>query len=186
MTYFPEGNVQTGIASWYGADFHGWPTSSKEIYDMNDMTAAHRTLPLGTYVMVTNLNNGKSVIVRVNDRGPFVKERIIDLSYAAARMLDMIVSGTVPVKIEVLKKHSPPPSTRRLFVQVGSFIIKNNAINLKKRLEKDFKDVSIQVYETEYTRYFRVRIKAKNRNDALRIAQELNQRGFPVLIFEEQ
>ena len=101
--YFPPPDAQTGLASWYGPKFHGKTTSSREIYNMYDMTAAHRALPFGTHVMVTNLDNGKSVVVRINDRGPFIKGRIIDLSFAAAKVLDMIGSGVVPVIIEVLE-----------------------------------------------------------------------------------
>ena len=95
--------VETGIASYYADDFHGKPTASGEIFDMHAMTAAHRTLPLGTVVKVKNRDNGKSVTVTINDRGPFVKGRIIDLSYGAARELNMIGTGTARVRIEVLK-----------------------------------------------------------------------------------
>lgn len=91
------------MASYYGAEFHGRPTSSGEIFDMNGMTCAHRTLPLGTRVRVTNLENGKSIELKVNDRGPFVDGRIIDLSQGAAEKIDMIRSGIAMVKIEVIK-----------------------------------------------------------------------------------
>ena len=96
------GSTQTGIASWYGPGFHGRRTSSGEIYNQYDLTAAHQTLPHGTRVRVTNLTNGRTVQVRINDRGPFVDDRIIDLSYAAARQIDMIGPGTAPVRMEVL------------------------------------------------------------------------------------
>ena len=96
------GYSERGVASWYGRKFHGRPTSSGEIYDMHAMTAAHKTLPLPTTVRVTNLRNGRSITVRVNDRGPFVDNRIIDLSYAAARRLDMIRTGTAFVEVETL------------------------------------------------------------------------------------
>ena len=96
------GATQQGIASWYGPGFHGRRTSSGEIYDQFDLTAAHQTLPHGTRVRVTNLTNNRSVLVRINDRGPFVDDRIIDLSYAAARQIEMIGPGTAPVRIEVL------------------------------------------------------------------------------------
>ncbi len=95
--------VQIGVASYYGAEFHGRPTTSGEIYNMNDLTAAHPTLPLGTLVRVTNLANNKSVIVRINDRGPFKKNRIIDVSYEAAKQLGFLNDGTALVKIEVIK-----------------------------------------------------------------------------------
>lgn len=100
------GYRQRGIASWYGKKFHGKPTSSGEIYNMHAMTAAHKTLPLPTDVRVTNLRNGRTVIVRVNDRGPFVDNRIIDLSYSAARDLDMIAAGTAFVEVETLTRNA--------------------------------------------------------------------------------
>jgi rare lipoprotein A len=98
----PTGTSQTGTASYYGKQFHGRKTASGERYDMNRLTAAHRTLPFGTTVRVTHLKTGKSVVLRVNDRGPFVRGRIIDLSLAAARRLEMLRSGTAPVRLEVL------------------------------------------------------------------------------------
>jgi rare lipoprotein A len=94
---------QTGLASYYGSEFHGRPTSSGEIFDMNGMTAAHQTLPLGTIIRVTHLGNHKSVVVKVNDRGPFVGDRILDLSYEAARKLGMIQEGVARVRIDILE-----------------------------------------------------------------------------------
>ncbi len=105
---FENGYDQTGIASWYGRDFDGKPTANGETYDMHALSAAHKTLPLPTMVRVTNLENGRSVIVRVNDRGPFVKERLIDLSYAAAKQLGYARSGTAHVRVQSLQL--PPPS----------------------------------------------------------------------------
>jgi rare lipoprotein A (peptidoglycan hydrolase) len=106
-TYYPmktvaAGYSQKGVASWYGPGFHGKKTSSGEVYDMHCMTAAHSVLPLNTMVKVTNLANNKEVVVRVNDRGPFVNDRVIDLSLAAARDLGMVQSGTVPVRVSVI------------------------------------------------------------------------------------
>ncbi len=95
--------VQIGVASFYGNEFHGRLTSSGEVYDMNSLTAAHPTLPLGTLVKVTNLANNKTVIVRINDRGPFKKNRIIDVSYEAAKQLGFLNEGTALVKIEIVK-----------------------------------------------------------------------------------
>lgn len=103
-----EGYVKEGFASWYGAKFHGHQTSNGEIYDMFSLSAAHTRLPLPSFVKVTNLDNGKSIVVRVNDRGPFHSERIIDLSYAAAQKLDMLDKGTAPVKLEAY--HFEPPT----------------------------------------------------------------------------
>jgi rare lipoprotein A len=100
----PASGAQQGKASYYGADFHGRKTASGERFDMHGMTAAHRTLAMGTHVRVTNTDNGRSVVVRINDRGPYADGRVIDVSYAAARQLGMIGAGVVPVKVEVLKK----------------------------------------------------------------------------------
>ena len=105
-----EGYVARGIASWYGVKFHGRATSSMEPYDMYQFTAAHKTLPLPTHVRVTNLLNGRSVVARVNDRGPFHDDRLIDLSYAAAVKLGMHIEGTAPVEIRVLKPGDTPPA----------------------------------------------------------------------------
>ena len=98
-----EGYKERGVASWYGPDFHARPTSSGEPYDMYAMTAAHKTLPIPAYARVTNLSNGRSVVVRINDRGPFVRGRIIDVSRAAAERLGMLRAGVVPVRVEQLK-----------------------------------------------------------------------------------
>jgi rare lipoprotein A len=103
-----DGYVERGVASWYGTEFHGLKTSTGEPYDMFAMTAAHKTLPLPCYARVTNLSNGRSAVVRINDRGPFVATRIIDLSYSAARKLDMIRSGTAFVQVEVLTPAALP------------------------------------------------------------------------------
>jgi rare lipoprotein A len=103
LTYPFRDEQLEGTASWYGPDFHKKPTSSGEIYDMYKLTAAHNELPLGTFVEVKNLNNGKKVVVKINDRGPFVDDRVIDLSYAAAKKIDMIRDGTAPVRIKVLE-----------------------------------------------------------------------------------
>jgi rare lipoprotein A len=186
VDYLPGGSIQTGIASWYGEEFHGKSTSSKEVYDMNDLTAAHNTLPLGTYVMVTNLDNGKSIAVRINDRGPFVKNRIIDLSYAAARALDMIGPGTAPVRIEVLRELSPPASSQGFSVQAGAFIIEENADRLRKQLEENFAGVHVSTFRTAQETYYRVRIRAKSRATAETIARNLAARGYTAIIFEER
>lgn len=184
--YFPLPDIQTGLASWYGPKFHGKTTSSAEIYNMYDMTAAHRSLPFGTMVMVTNLNNGKSVIVRINDRGPFVRERIIDLSYAAARMLGIVGEGVVPVKIEVLDNYTQEKQEAFYAVQVGAFISKKNAKALKKKLQKKYKGVYITEFATSVRSYHRVRIKAKSLDSAQRIAAKLLQDGYPVLLIKGQ
>ena len=186
VDYLPGGNIQTGTASWYGEDFHGRRTSSREIYDMNDLTAAHNTLPLGTFVAVTNLNNGQSVVVRINDRGPFVKNRVIDLSYAAARAIDMIGTGTAPVRIEVLADISPPLAGLRFSVQTGSFIQRSNAEAMRKDLARQFADVHVSTFETARQVYYRVRIRAKDRETAEMLARRLMERSYTAIVFEEQ
>jgi rare lipoprotein A len=132
-----EGYVERGVASWYGPGFHEGVTSSGERYDMHAMTAAHKTLPLPSYVQVTNLANGRSVVVRVNDRGPFKDGRIIDLSYAAAKKLDMIRDGTTFVEVRALSPDgSAPPADQKspMFVQAGAFATESNAARLLERL----------------------------------------------------
>ena len=186
VTYPPSEVVQTGVASWYGPKFHGKTTSNKEVYDMYDLTAAHKSLPFGTYVEVTNLNNGKSVTVRINDRGPFVQGRIIDLSYAAAKAVDMIGSGTAPVKLEILTEISPKKSSQRFSVQVGSFIRQDNARALKNELQRRFKNVYITPFKTVNQVYYRVRIKAKDRDSARAVARRLQQAGYSAIVLEEQ
>jgi rare lipoprotein A len=130
---------ERGVASWYGKDFHGGNTSNGEKYDMYAMTAAHKTLPLPAYVQVTNLTNGKSVTVRVNDRGPFVANRLIDLSYAAASRLDMVREGTTLVEVrsvDVATGSAPslPVKADELYVQAGAFAEQANADRLVERL----------------------------------------------------
>ena len=186
VTYPPSEIFQTGVASWYGPDFHGKITSNKEIYDMYDLTAAHKSLPFETHVMVTNLNNGMSVIVRINDRGPFVKGRIIDLSYAAAKAVDMIGSGTAPVKLEILTDISPKKSSQEFSVQVGSFVKQKNARALRSELLRDYKNVYITRFKTKNQVYYRVRIKAKNRDSAKQVARRLSEAGYSAIVLEER
>ncbi len=141
----PEGYLERGVASWYGPGFHGVSTSLGEPYDMYAMTAAHKTLPIPCYARVTNLANGHSVVVRINDRGPFVANRLIDLSYTAAAKLDMLRQGTAMVEVRVLTPGDPqsetlnratetPPPT--LYVQAGAFAVAANAQGLLQRLQR--------------------------------------------------
>jgi rare lipoprotein A len=133
-----DGYVEQGIASWYGPDFHGRRTSMGEPYDMYAMTAAHPTLPLPAYARVTNLQNGRSVVVRVNDRGPFKKNRLIDLSYAAALRLDMVRDGTAVVEVRAVGPGSTVPAaplaTAGFYAQAGAFGEEPNARRLAERL----------------------------------------------------
>ena len=179
------GGVETGIASWYGEEFHGRPTSNREIYDMNDMTAAHPRLPFGTMVMVTNLDNERTAVVRINDRGPFVKNRIIDLSYAAARVLGMVGPGTARVRLEVLAGNPGAAPVASFFVQIGSFAAQENAFTLKRQLETRYEGVMVSVFKTETGVYYRVRVRAADRDSAMALARRLADEGFPVLLLEE-
>lgn len=180
-TYYPLREAkdyrERGIASWYGKKFHGNRTSSGEPYDMYAMTAAHRTLPLPSYVRVRNLANGHAVIVRVNDRGPFLHNRLIDLSYAAALKLGIVSTGTGVVEVEALAVETNaavPISTKeidsdlrspnpakfpRLYMQVGAFRNWQNAATLRSRLsEARFGSVFIQSEVREDVRFYRVRV----------------------------
>lgn len=130
------GVAETGIASWYGHPYHGRRAANGEVYDMEDFTAAHRTLPFGTWVRVLNLTNSKTVEVRINDRGPFVDGRIIDLSLAAARAIDMVGPGIVKVRIEVIER--PASATDFYAVQVGAFRELSNARSLRAALEMKY------------------------------------------------
>lgn len=152
----PGEYVEEGVASWYGDPFNGHRTSNGEIYDMYQFTAAHRTLPFGAVLRVTNLSNGKQTEVRVNDRGPFVGNRIIDLSLSAARAIDMVGPGTAQVRIEMLG--GPSPTVGAFGVQVGAFLVKENADALRDRLAVQFSPVIVVPYDSPNGPYFRVRV----------------------------
>ena len=141
------GVVQTGLASWYGPGFHGKQTANGEIYDQHELTAAHKTLPLGTRVMVTNEDTNQSIEVRVNDRGPFVTGRIIDLSYAAARNIGVHGPGVAPVRVEVLAAAAPVLAVSYA-VQLGSYADAGQASALKARMVGRYRDVYISPMDT--------------------------------------
>ena len=180
---------QTGIASWYGPGFHGKATASGEIYNQNDMTAAHQTLPLGSKVMVTNMENGRSAEVLVNDRGPFAKGRIIDLSYAAAQSVDMIGPGTALVRIDVLDSPVPLRAIRPALdytLQLGSFAQLENAQQLRDRIVKNFDSVMITPLPSKNTTYYRVHLgNFSNRSAAEDMAKQVSQAGYSVIIMEK-
>jgi rare lipoprotein A len=162
----PVGYTEEGNASWYGNPFHGRRASNGEIFDMYKLTAAHRTLPFETMVRVTNLSNGKSATVRITDRGPFVDNRIIDLSLAAAREIDSIGPGVVPVRIEVLGNVDV---TAGFFtVQVGAFRERTNAERLRDRLSASYAPIFIQQYDSPDGTFYRVRVGKVSGEDAAR------------------
>jgi rare lipoprotein A len=148
--------VQTGTASWYGVPFNGRRAANGEIFDMNSLVAAHRTLPFGSVIRVTNLNNGRDVQVRVIDRGPFVGDRVIDLARAAAVALDMIGTGTAPVRIELLS--GPNPEAGEFTVQIGAFADRANAERLRDRLRLRYQPIFIQDYDAPTGHFYRVRV----------------------------
>jgi rare lipoprotein A len=175
--------IEYGIASWYGSKFHGRPTASGEIYDMYDMTAAHNSLPLGSRVMVTNLENGRSVEVTINDRGPFVPGRIIDLSYAAAKALDMDSKGLAMVKIEPINIKRIKRVKNSYAIQIGSFIKRGNAERLKSELEESYEDVYISEFNMDGDIFYRVRVGNYNSmKKAYKMAEKLSYDGYTVLI----
>jgi rare lipoprotein A len=181
---------QTGIASWYGPGFHGKTTASGAIYDQNDLTAAHQTLPLGTRVMVTNLETGRSTEVMINDRGPFAKGRIIDLSFAAGTALGMIGPGTIPVRVEVVDSGPHRIESIRdsldYTLQLGSFSQLENAQKLRDRLVNLYSDVAIAPLRVKDVTYYRVQLGTfSNRDTADEKARQLSQAGFPVIVMEK-
>jgi rare lipoprotein A len=194
------GGMQDGIASWYGPGFHGRRTANGEVFDQHELTAAHRSLPHGTRVMVTNLTNGRSVEVRINDRGPFIRGRVIDLSYAAARSIAMIGPGTAPVRIEVLAPAGaaaqtraqlvpPPPNdlpATSYAIQVASLTDAGKAEQLRQVLARRFPDAFVSPLAGSQRRYYRVRIGPYPlRQVALARAELVNRLGYPAVIMED-
>ncbi|MDH5202638.1 MAG: septal ring lytic transglycosylase RlpA family protein [Nitrospirota bacterium] len=179
------------VASWYGPDFHGKPTSSGEIFNMYALTCAHRDYPFGTNLTVTNLTNNKSVNCIVNDRGPFVAERDLDLSYGAAKEIGLIGPGTVKVRIEYAGRDTQYVREVKYIqgrrgpftIQIGSFKELPNASRLKMALELKYSKVYITEAEIDGSRYYRVRIgKFPAKEEASRYAKTLADEGYSVLI----
>jgi rare lipoprotein A len=197
--YYPlptaEGYSEKGNASWYGPGFHARPTANGETYDMYAMTAAHKVLPIGTHVKVTNLKNNRSIIVRVNDRGPFVSGRIIDLSYTAAETLGMARTGVVPVQVEAVQlaaeKGSGPntywvtenvPSLRygRFTIQVGAFREPQNAYRLADKMASRYAERKVHSATEASIQWYRVQVGAYGDLVLAKTEMEhLRQQGFP-------
>ncbi|MCP3931982.1 MAG: septal ring lytic transglycosylase RlpA family protein [Bacteroidetes bacterium] len=201
IRYYPipsaEGYSEKGFASWYGKKFHGRKTSNGETYDMYGNTAAHKTLPMGTILLVKNLENNKSIVVRVNDRGPFVKYRIIDLTHSGANDLGMIKNGTAKVEITALSKKEVEPKQPerrqqpkvpaenqfdkgKFYVQIGAFIEIENARRLARKFADKGRDVIIQQYPAAGMSLYRVLIYGgTSLKKVKQYEKHLEQNGFP-------
>ncbi len=188
-----RGYDERGLASWYGNKFHGYLTSSMERYDMYGFSAASKVLPLPTYARVTNLENGKSVVVRVNDRGPFVSNRIIDLSYAAAVRIGIWPKGTGMVEVQAIDPRHPrelaaprvvPVGSSRhgIWLQVGAFSSRSNARDVASRLRRaDLAPVQVSAVTVDGRRYTRVRLgPLKDAAEADRVSVAVQRLGLPA------
>ncbi|MGH9514364.1 MAG: septal ring lytic transglycosylase RlpA family protein [Terriglobales bacterium] len=165
--------VETGIASWYGAPYHNRRGSNGEVYDMHAMTAAHRTLPLGSIVRVTNLESHKSAVVRITDRGPFIEGRIIDLSQAAAKQIGLVQQGTGRVRVEVLKTPQPIESGGRWAVQLGGFERENRARDIADHLTRRYHSAKVLTFSSPTGAWWvRVRVKGDLRARAEEITRD--------------
>jgi rare lipoprotein A len=179
----PGEPFEEGKASWYGAPFHGRRASNGEVYDMNKLTAAHRTLPFNTVVRVTNLTNGKSTAVRITDRGPFVDNRIIDLSFAAAKEIESVGPGVVPVRLDILS--AIDPTAGYFTVQIGAFRERANAERLRTRLGASYSPIQIVEFPTDSGAFYRVRVgKISGEQAAQQLGEQLRDReGVKPMIF---
>ncbi len=199
-TYYPlphaAGFIETGPATWYGPDFHGKSTSNGESYNMHARTAAHKTLPMNTMVLVRNLDNGRETVVRINDRGPFAKGRILDLSRTAAEDLSLLRPGSARVEVVALGESSKTPSQEppqlkdfvqvpdfkkgEFYVQVGSFIRKDNAMRLAQQFARQQRPVMLQEFITDKATYTRVQVFAGDTLPAARVFErQLEANGYP-------
>jgi rare lipoprotein A len=164
---------ETGMASWYGAPYHNRRGSNGEVYNMHAMTAAHRTLPLGSIVRVTNVKTGHSAVVRITDRGPFVEGRIVDLSLAAAKALDVYLPGIAKVRLEVLDSPSPLQGGGRWAVQIGSFVDEKSAGELAQHLQKRYQTAKVLKFSSPVGAWWvRVRVLDDDRQRAEFLARE--------------
>ncbi len=193
------GDAEVGLASWYGRDFHGRRTANGEIYDMYQMTAAHRTLPLGTWVEVIHVETGRSIQVRVNDRGPFIAGRVIDLSYGAARVLGMVGQGVAPVRVRLLSAMAAPataaPATGarvaappgRFTMQLGSFTTRENATAFAGTLQQRFYGVHLVPARLDGETVYRVRMGTyQSREEARSAAEAVAKAGYDVVVMEQE
>lgn len=181
--------IESGIASWYGPQFHGKATANGEVFNMNDLTAAHKTLPFNTVVRVENMDNGKSVVVRINDRGPYIGDRIIDLSRKSAREIDMEDSGTANVQIYLVREGDRPltarnTSSRETFtVQLASYNTQSEAENFSKGISGSRVEAVPIAGVTVYRVYYGSFSKTE---DAAKAMRELQSRGIDGFVKQEE
>lgn len=166
-------SVETGLASWYGPPYHNRRGSNGQIYDMNAPTAAHKTLPLGSIVRVVNVKTEQSVVVRITDRGPFVKGRIIDLSLAAAKDIDLVRAGVAPVRVELLRTPAAANSAGKWAVQIGAFARENAAIDMADHLSRRYRTAKVLHFGSPVGDWWvRVRVLGDDRNRAEEVAHD--------------
>ena len=175
-----EGYVERGLASWYGPNFHGRKTSSGEVFDMHQVSAAHKTLPLSTWVKVTHLDTGRSITVRVNDRGPFVEDRIIDLSYQAAQALGMTAEGVAPVEVRTVRgPDTGNRTTGHQFLQLGAFGIRSNAEDFVRKLrQQNLTRLSVRTRKRNKTLHQVLQGPFKNANEFNQAISKLEALGI--------
>ena len=175
--------VQYGVASWYGVPFHGCLTANGERYDMYNMSAAHQHAPLGIHAIVTHLETGRMIRVRINDRGPFVKGRVIDLSYGAASRLGMIETGLAPVKIEFLPQTQPRLT---FIVQAGAYQDPHNAKRAEQALRVHYSNIRISAHTRAGQRFYRIHIGPfAMRAEAEQVNRQLHSLGYHALILPQ-
>jgi len=174
---------QSGYASWYGGEFHGRKTANGEVFDTYKFTAAHKTLPFDTVLKVTNLDNGKSTIVRINDRGPFVADRVIDLSFAAAKEIEMINSGIAKVSIEIIEGNGDKTDNYIYKIQVGAYSNKNNAEKIITKLVSHGLKADI---EKASTGVFRVVLADIEKESLEKIEKTLKKSGFNNYLLKKE
>jgi len=169
----PPVRIETGLASWYGAPYHNRRGSNGQVYDMNAMTAAHRTLPLGSIVRVTNVKTGHAAVVRITDRGPFVPGRIVDLSLAAAKKTDVWQPGIARVRVEVLQTPTPLETSGRWAVQIGAFDQEDTARTLADRLSHRYRTAKVLCFSSPVGEWWvRVRVRGDEKKRAEELAHE--------------
>ncbi|MGA9566444.1 MAG: septal ring lytic transglycosylase RlpA family protein [Candidatus Korobacteraceae bacterium] len=174
--------VETGLASWYGPPYHNHKGANGEIYDQNALTAAHRTIPLNSTVRVTNEATKHTVIVRITDRGPFIEDRIIDLSLAAAKAVDVWQPGTATVKVEVLSSPAPIEEGGRWCVQIGAFQSEHEARKLKEKLQEHYATANVIQFTGPTGEWVRIRPAGDNKQIAQEVASKTHVKEGGVFL----